>query len=180
MAWYCLGCKWLIWISSGHPTGQPGKGDGWMDELGFYVPSTVFQSFRDDGRVNMKGSVQWSAVSPWSEVGSANRSATRMLRLRKEIVPLYNGQREKGVFIIVCICMKYIGCIVRVILIWRWMCIDKWPPPQGIDHLGHTTVQGAVICDPACCLVLDSFHLVDICLGIWAPYRGGILQLGPY
>ena len=31
---------------------------GWMDELGFYVPSTVFQSFRDDGRVNMKGSVQ--------------------------------------------------------------------------------------------------------------------------
>ena len=34
----------------------------WMDELGFYVPSTLFQSFRDDGRVNMKGSVQWSAV----------------------------------------------------------------------------------------------------------------------
>ena len=32
--------------------------DEWMDELGFYVPSTVFQSFRDDGRVNMKGSVQ--------------------------------------------------------------------------------------------------------------------------
>ena len=30
---------------------------GWMDELGFYVPSTAFQSFRDDGRVNMKGSV---------------------------------------------------------------------------------------------------------------------------
>ena len=29
--------------------------DGWMDELEFYVPSTVFQSFRDDGRVNMKG-----------------------------------------------------------------------------------------------------------------------------
>ena len=27
--------------------------DGWI-----YVPSTVFQSFRDDGRVNMKGSVQ--------------------------------------------------------------------------------------------------------------------------
>ena len=32
--------------------------DGWMDELGFYVPSTVFQSFGDDGRVNMKDSVQ--------------------------------------------------------------------------------------------------------------------------
>ena len=30
----------------------------WMDVLGFYVPSTVFQSFRDDGRVNMKSSVQ--------------------------------------------------------------------------------------------------------------------------
>ena len=28
-----------------------------MDELEFYVLSTVFQSFRDDGRVNMKGSV---------------------------------------------------------------------------------------------------------------------------
>ena len=34
----------------------------WMDELGFYVPSTVFQSFRDNGRVNMKDSLQWSAV----------------------------------------------------------------------------------------------------------------------
>ena len=34
---------------------SPGR---WMDELGFYVPSTVFQSFRDDGRVNMKVSVQ--------------------------------------------------------------------------------------------------------------------------
>ena len=34
------------------------RSDGWMDELGFYVPSTVFQSFRDDGRVNMIGSVQ--------------------------------------------------------------------------------------------------------------------------
>ena len=32
--------------------------NGWMDELGFYVPSTVFQSFRDDGRVNMKGFAQ--------------------------------------------------------------------------------------------------------------------------
>ena len=28
-----------------------------MDEIGFYVPSTVFQPFRDDGRVNMKRSV---------------------------------------------------------------------------------------------------------------------------
>ena len=30
----------------------------WMDDLGFYVPSTVFQSLRDNGRMNMKGSVQ--------------------------------------------------------------------------------------------------------------------------
>ena len=29
-----------------------------MDVLEFYVTSTVFQSFRDDERVNMKGSVQ--------------------------------------------------------------------------------------------------------------------------
>ena len=36
-----------------------GEQDGWMmDELGFNFPSTVFQSFRDNGRVNMKGSVQ--------------------------------------------------------------------------------------------------------------------------
>ena len=34
------------------------QGYKWMDELRFYVPSTVFQSFRDDERVNMKGSVQ--------------------------------------------------------------------------------------------------------------------------
>ena len=32
--------------------------DGWVRVF----PSTVFQSFRDDGKVNMKGSVQWSAV----------------------------------------------------------------------------------------------------------------------
>ena len=30
------------------------KSLGWMDELGFYVPSTVFQSFRDDGRWTWK------------------------------------------------------------------------------------------------------------------------------
>ena len=29
-----------------------------MDELGLTSLSTVFQSYRDDGRVNMKGSVQ--------------------------------------------------------------------------------------------------------------------------
>ena len=29
-----------------------------MDELEFHVSSTILQSFRDDGRVNMKGSVQ--------------------------------------------------------------------------------------------------------------------------
>ena len=31
----------------------------WMDELGFYGPSTVFQAFRDDGRVNMKDSFRF-------------------------------------------------------------------------------------------------------------------------
>ena len=33
-----------------------------IDELGVYISSAVFQSFRDDERVNMKGSVQRSAV----------------------------------------------------------------------------------------------------------------------
>ena len=28
--------------------------DGWMDELGFYITSTLFQSLQDDGRMNMK------------------------------------------------------------------------------------------------------------------------------
>ena len=34
--------------------------DGWVRD--FTSLSTVFQSYRDDGRANMKGSVQWSAV----------------------------------------------------------------------------------------------------------------------
>ena len=70
--------------------GNAGFAYGWMDELGFYVPSIVFQSFRDDGRVNMKGSVQWNEEesrlqrdsNPWSEVGSVNCSATRTLPFR--------------------------------------------------------------------------------------------------
>ena len=40
------------------PATAPGQNKRWMDELGFYVPSTVFQSIRDDGRVNREGSVQ--------------------------------------------------------------------------------------------------------------------------
>ena len=58
--------------------------------------STLSKSYRDDGRVTMKGSVQWSTVQPWavfclqqylpwtscSEVGSANHSAPRMLLFR--------------------------------------------------------------------------------------------------
>ena len=32
----------------GHLLQVSNKKNGWMDELGFYVPSTVFQSFRDD------------------------------------------------------------------------------------------------------------------------------------
>ena len=34
--------------------------DGWMDDLQFYVFSTVFQSYQDDGQVIMKGCVQWN------------------------------------------------------------------------------------------------------------------------
>ena len=33
-----------------------------MDDLGFYVLSTVFQSYQDDGRVIVKGCVQWNPV----------------------------------------------------------------------------------------------------------------------
>ena len=62
---------------------------GWTDELVLYIPSTVFQSFWDDGRVNMKRHLGLGRISPpagfepttpWSEVGSANRSATRTLQ----------------------------------------------------------------------------------------------------
>ena len=49
-------CPPYLQVQKGWDQKQPKK--GWMDELGFYVHSTVFQSFRDDGRVNMKGSVQ--------------------------------------------------------------------------------------------------------------------------
>ena len=45
-------------IRHGIPDFRTRIGERWMDELVFYIPSTVFQSFRDDGRVNMKGSVQ--------------------------------------------------------------------------------------------------------------------------
>ena len=31
---------------------------GWMDELRFYIPFIVFQSFRADRRMNVKGSMQ--------------------------------------------------------------------------------------------------------------------------
>ena len=36
--------------------------DGWMDDLRFYVPFTVFQSYQDDGRLIMNGCVQWSSI----------------------------------------------------------------------------------------------------------------------
>ena len=40
-------------------------GNGWIDELGFYVPSTVFQSFRDDGRLcAMKRHLGSGRISP--------------------------------------------------------------------------------------------------------------------
>ena len=47
-----------LFVVKFHHHADSKKKDGWMDELEFYVPSTVFQSFRDDGRVKMKGSVQ--------------------------------------------------------------------------------------------------------------------------
>ena len=57
---------------------------GWMDELGFYVPSTVFQSFRDDGRVNMKGSVQSSALRFGKNLASSGiQTRDPVIRSRK-------------------------------------------------------------------------------------------------
>ena len=36
--------------------------DGWIDDLKFYIFSTVFQSYQDNGQMIMKGSVQWNPV----------------------------------------------------------------------------------------------------------------------
>ena len=38
------------------------RGQRTMDDLRFYVISTVFQSYQDDGRMIMKGCVQWNPV----------------------------------------------------------------------------------------------------------------------
>ena len=58
-----------------------------MDELGFYIPSTVFQSFRDDGwkwkalcneapfRFGKNLASNGKPATLWTEVGSANHSA---------------------------------------------------------------------------------------------------------
>ena len=103
--WYLLLYSWLVLLSSHHGIHyhkhtyckRAASSDWWMDELGFYVPSTVFQSFPDDGRVYMKGcamkrrlgsgrislSAGFEPATPWSEVRSANRSATRMLRVKR-------------------------------------------------------------------------------------------------
>ena len=38
------------------------------DDLVFYVPFNIIKSYRDVGRMIMKGSVQWSAVQSWAEL----------------------------------------------------------------------------------------------------------------
>ena len=74
--------------------------DGWV--RGFTSLSTIFQSYRDDGRANIKGSVQWSAprlcsgrTSPqagfepatrWFEVGT-----DRKPNLRPTTLPLFSN-----------------------------------------------------------------------------------------
>ena len=37
--------------------------DGCMDELRFYVRSTIFQSYQDDERLIMKSCVQWNPIT---------------------------------------------------------------------------------------------------------------------
>ena len=43
--------------------------DGWMT-CDFTSFSTVFQSYQDDGRLIMKGCVQWNSVYDWEDVAS--------------------------------------------------------------------------------------------------------------
>ena len=41
---------------------KDGRKDGWMDDLGFYAHSSVFQSYQDNGQMIMKGCVHWNPV----------------------------------------------------------------------------------------------------------------------
>ena len=50
--------------------GGGGGGDGWMT-CDFMSFSTVFQSYQDDGRMIMKGCVQWNPVYGWEDFASS-------------------------------------------------------------------------------------------------------------
>ena len=73
------------------------KMDGWIDELRFYVPSkrisVISRRWKGEherlcamkrrlGSGKFSPPAGFEPATPWSEVGSANRSATRTLRLQ--------------------------------------------------------------------------------------------------
>ena len=41
--------------------------DWWMDDLGFYILSTLFHSYQDNGWMIMKGCVQWNPIYEWKD-----------------------------------------------------------------------------------------------------------------
>ena len=39
-----------------------------MDDLWFYTFLSIFKSYKDDGRVIMKGSMQWNPIYIWKDI----------------------------------------------------------------------------------------------------------------
>ena len=64
ICWSHMSLCWFVVLRLNYAHNRLGTLDGWMDYLRFFFASfsIVCKSFQDDGRVNMKGSVQWSAV----------------------------------------------------------------------------------------------------------------------
>ena len=48
-----------------------------MDELRFYVLSAIFHSYKDDGKVIMKGCVHWNSFTAEKICPSGNRNRNR-------------------------------------------------------------------------------------------------------
>ena len=63
---------------------------GWMDDLQFYVLSTVFQSYQDDGHMIMKGCMHWTSVYSWEDFAlSMTRTRDHQIS-RPSLNPLSN------------------------------------------------------------------------------------------
>ena len=76
-----------------------------MDELRFYVPSTVFQSFRDDGRMKMKGSVQCSTGFAFGIKGCSSKTCSISSIFRLLCIALWHYVREHIIYTVYSDCV---------------------------------------------------------------------------